>query len=562
MPTTDTNPQNENKNNTFYVGLCLAGAVSAGAYTAGVMDYMLEALGDWERRKTAGDPGVPTHKVEIPVMGGASAGGMTGIMTAAAIHAAITPIRTTEDALAKAAQNKLFNTWVNLSGHEDVFAQMLALNDIKKNEVYSLLNSDFITKLANNVVHVDNVNAILPSYFSSALKVFVTLSNLDGMRYSVGFKASKPDPDRYVISNHSDFACFQLARGANGSTDPGWIPLDFGTEHGRGLAANAAMATGAFPIGLRARRVERPSAYMKANPWFDTINQNNQLNPFNNQVYNALFVDGGMINNEPFEKVREVLNDITDQRNPSEYQKYALAKSTVLMIDPFPSEGDVMPKDEKLPGIIGATLGAMTNHLRIKPKHIENALDSDNAGQFLISPSRKDSSTGERIDGKEALACGALGGFGGFLSREFRMHDYFMGRANCEIFLRNNFTIPESAGNEIINSGYESVSSKTDFISKTDGGLQIIPIVNPSAHKYSPSFKNGSIWPTLTHKQIDQYESAISKRTESIVLNASAMKGINRFLLLAGSRILLRRKITDFVMNTIKDDLKKGKQLV
>jgi hypothetical protein len=29
---------------TFYVGLCMAGAVSAGAYTAGVMDYLLEAL--------------------------------------------------------------------------------------------------------------------------------------------------------------------------------------------------------------------------------------------------------------------------------------------------------------------------------------------------------------------------------------------------------------------------------------------------------------------------------------------------------------------------------------
>jgi len=30
--------------NTVYLGLCLAGAVSAGAYTAGVTDYLIEAL--------------------------------------------------------------------------------------------------------------------------------------------------------------------------------------------------------------------------------------------------------------------------------------------------------------------------------------------------------------------------------------------------------------------------------------------------------------------------------------------------------------------------------------
>ena len=35
---------------TFHLGLCLAGAVSAGAYTAGVVDYLFEAL-DGKRGK-------------------------------------------------------------------------------------------------------------------------------------------------------------------------------------------------------------------------------------------------------------------------------------------------------------------------------------------------------------------------------------------------------------------------------------------------------------------------------------------------------------------------------
>ena len=39
------------KNKTFRIGICMAGAVSAGAFTAGVMDYLMEALGDWEEKK-------------------------------------------------------------------------------------------------------------------------------------------------------------------------------------------------------------------------------------------------------------------------------------------------------------------------------------------------------------------------------------------------------------------------------------------------------------------------------------------------------------------------------
>ena len=72
------------------MGLCMAGAVSAGAYTAGVMDYLLEALGEWEKRRN--EPGVPSHKVVIPVMGGASAGGMTSVMAASALNNPLPPI--------------------------------------------------------------------------------------------------------------------------------------------------------------------------------------------------------------------------------------------------------------------------------------------------------------------------------------------------------------------------------------------------------------------------------------------------------------------------------------
>src|SRR6478609_2732866 len=77
----------------FYIGLCLAGAVSAGAYTAGVIDYLIEALQDWQQRKESKEPDVPTHNVQIPIIGGASAGGMTGLILSSAVNQPYSPLR-------------------------------------------------------------------------------------------------------------------------------------------------------------------------------------------------------------------------------------------------------------------------------------------------------------------------------------------------------------------------------------------------------------------------------------------------------------------------------------
>ena len=91
MYTDDRNFHMSPNENTFYIGLCMAGAISAGAYTAGVMDYLIEALEEWEKRR--GQLGVPAHRVKIPVMGGSSAGGMTAIMSAGALNDPIIPVR-------------------------------------------------------------------------------------------------------------------------------------------------------------------------------------------------------------------------------------------------------------------------------------------------------------------------------------------------------------------------------------------------------------------------------------------------------------------------------------
>ena len=470
---------------TFRIGICMAGAVSAGAYTAGVMDYLLEALSEWEKRR--GEPGIPTHRVTVPILGGASAGGMTSLLTASTINnpLASVPVPETNHVLDEHPENKLYHSWVDLT-HRDMFPKMLNTSDITGKGVLSLLNSDFIDEVADSMIKADPDAWIpTPAYFELPVKVFTTLSNLGGFHYNVDFIAGRRK-EKYDMSIHNDYACFEISDEKTVNT-PGWMPLDF--KNGGPMlrtAKDAAMATGAFPVGLKSRLLERPTVDVKEIPWLRNIFGNT---PLEGETVKTLNVDGGMINNEPYEKVRDLLDDFTSSGHnlnllSMEKRQDALTmlnsnfntfENTVLMIDPFPSKSPAEFKyDQGLFGVIGKTLSAMTSQMRAKPIDYRAVMEMSDAGRFIISPSReirnKNNKVTDELFGEKAIACGALSGFGGFLSKEFRVHDYYLGRYNCEIFLRDYFTVTEAAlrENAIFRDGYEGADT-TLFTSSATG---------------------------------------------------------------------------------------------
>ena len=76
----------------FQIALALSGAISAGAYTAGVFDFLIQALDEWENARTGkylekgDDPGtIPNHFVGIKAMSGASAGAIAAAIGAVAL---------------------------------------------------------------------------------------------------------------------------------------------------------------------------------------------------------------------------------------------------------------------------------------------------------------------------------------------------------------------------------------------------------------------------------------------------------------------------------------------
>src|SRR6516165_12285205 len=66
-------------------------------------------------------------------------------------------------------------------------------------------------------------------------------------------------------------------------------------------------------------------------------------------------------------------------------------------------------------------------------------MDPKDHSRFLIAPHRNIGG----VEQRHKIACGLLGGFGGFLDEKFRSHDFQLGRRNCQAFLRSTFGLPE-----------------------------------------------------------------------------------------------------------------------
>lgn len=532
------------KKNTFRIGLSMAGAVSAGAYTAGVIDYLLEALENWEKAKSMNLPGVPQHNVVIEVISGASAGGMTAVITSAAVQKNFPHINQQNHTSSVNTENPLFDSWVNLTetSGTDMMSQMLANDDIfnaktinPDQEVRSVFNSLFIEKIARRTL--DGIVAdqlVKRSYFAGDLDLFTTITNLRGFDYQLEFQTAVGlREDRMKM--HKDMVHFQL--NPEGTyRDDGKIPFHFNTPEGlnKSLLIDAAIATGAFPVGLSPRVLVREAKYINDNSFLKiTHGKDNLVEP--SVPYNTVCVDGGVINNEPYDLTEFILADrrkteLLNENPGNTAVDYSPDKSaagfdtTILMIDPFPNYDEVPAQYFDFQAVKFAApqlLGAMRQQLMIKQDLLEQAYSDSDYSRFMIAPIR----TKDGITQKDSIACGSLGGFGGFFCRDFRVHDFMLGRRNCQRFIQQYFCVPESEKNEIIEAGYGNLDPS--FVSFFESGmaknLPIIPDLRISGDQsqiVKPPIEGEFPYPSISLKYILSLEAKMQDRFEAVLKNA------------------------------------------
>ncbi|MEI6987500.1 MAG: hypothetical protein WCK65_15380, partial [Rhodospirillaceae bacterium] len=344
---TNTNePSTENGDCIYRIGLTMAGAISAGAYTAGVFDYLISALSQWEKAKASPTEEQPNAKFQpqIVAISGASAGGMTAVLGTIALGRTLIPTnkKTTSGGDINCVLPELYSAWVEkVRMVSDIGPSFLSNEDVEgkvDNKVRSLLNASLLDQICESALRVPTPPPQVAPYafLAEPLHVYVTLTNLDGVEYYISFANEK-----YRMLNHGDRKHFTItgigkdcgAASAWAKSDPTRLPLSVAQLNQAGAASSgwqamgqAALATGAFPIGLAARVLPADTADYMDRKWpLPTVNAN-PINPTwpdgwaqEGKQFHFVAVDGGAIDNEPFELARYAIkNDNADNARDAE----------------------------------------------------------------------------------------------------------------------------------------------------------------------------------------------------------------------------------------------------
>lgn len=588
----------------FHIGLCMAGSISAGAYTAGVIDYLQEALDNWEQAKLAGDLSLPSHQAVVDLMGGASGGGITAALAFFGLHSKIDHAHLDADGRkfqVDPEQNVYWKTWVELTKN-DIFSELLEDSDIKKGYIPSLLNASFVDEVAaifETAITEAGLDPLSPAYLHEKAELFMTLFNVTGIKYEINSKS--PSAKKQFLSQHRDIAHFQWG---DQYDNDGRMEVSFNQKRNLNTLLDSAKATGAFPVGLAARLVTREAKYIWENPFF----LKNKFEKANIKLgdgilngtdrYTSLNGDGGTANNEPIEFCRDLMlnmrikdyQDIPEDQNnekSNETQKAikrkSLTNSSVILIDPFPSYDFELhaPTEESihLMKYVPKFIFSLASQLIFDAKDAFDAYDKNNYGLHIIAPSK------EGVPKPQyAIACGSLGGFGGFFNKEFRIHDFFLGRHNCQSFLRKYFVVDlrEPEGTEdykcvqAVIKGYEGKTEAIERFSYIDESgkclVPIIPDVNmrnnitvteTTGHNHEkiiqyvdpdplPQYKLNKVTKTLFDDHRDQIKTRIRKIITSI-FDANAIVDLTINLAAKAIDDRLADKAIDYILQDLKE---------
>lgn len=459
----------------FRIGINMAGAISAGAYTAGVLDFLTEALDAWGQAKHRGEP-VPMHEVSIEVLSGASAGGMCAAVASLMLHEEFEHI---QDTRKTGTTNRLYESWVN---RIDI-KELLQSDDLRnRTEITSLLDSSIISKIAAFALTPGPQPPQVRSYVSPDLALYLSLTNLAGTPYSLNGQA--PGSVEETTFFYGDRIRFQIQSGTAVSVQPSTHILDLAKADAPGwnTLQRAAMATGAFPIFLAPRILERRlSDYTP--PIWESVTAAVTGNPppvspafppGTPDPLKTLNIDGGITNNDPFMYAHDYLAALNPPL-PTNTVTVPAEKvdRMVITIAPFPTTKafDLHYDPVKAAGVF-SVLGKLASLLVAQSRFFGESLTSVMNGttfdQFVIAPSDPELVAEYEEKPPEsrppALQCALLGAFGGFFCREFRAHDYALGRRNCQKFLRDSFILPDN--NVVISGGLQGAFAENDAIVK------------------------------------------------------------------------------------------------
>lgn len=516
----------------------------------------------------------------IDAFGGASAGGMVGMIAALSTFSEMKPV--TEPSNLKTG-NILYDSWVLLDDDVDeaikekvtTFEKMLYTNDFENNKdgIPSLLNSKPIDRIADKVFDElvpEEEKRERPAYISEDLRVLVTLCSLRGVPFEINFKnivsANFPHSPGHRMNEHMIIAHFKTKFNDIEDKDV-YLKFDPYDKDSQELLKLSTKATGAFPIGLAPRHFKGKltKEYIK-----NCILRNLDIEDksaidieINTEHFDFTDIDGGTINNEPYSEVVQVLEEVNPPYNPKQ------PMFGTIMIDPFPN---FYNQDESvsIPDPISDSLfkkniwsvipkAYTTFREQVRVKH--NGSFYKDYLRLLVFPVKWEQN--RVLKDHPPLSCAALGGFGGFLDIEFRKHDFFLGRNNARNFLRaffmleleeeNRHPLFENLTDEAIKMFKRRTNDKTYF--------PIIPDLNYIKDKEvghtNPYHYTVKEFPKLKANYFSKIKPALKNRINKILTYEINKRFKGKWLMRNALKLvkgLVAKKITAKAISIMKKD--------
>ena len=268
------------------LAITIAGAVSLGSYESGVAFELLDAIAQHNQWADANNQ--PDERIEVDVLTGASAGGMTVAMIAQ---------RLLYDGLSMSQpyDNPLYNAWVS-----DVDILGLLARGPKEDVTHSILSSDFVIGISETYLMGRYKNQPQPPLAPQPhpalssdrkLQLGLALSNLNGVDYY----RSTLSGGQFIYTRHED----QLVREIDQAADDRELVWD--------TIRAAAVACGAFPIAFRVQDLVR-NIVEYTSPWLVGA------------VWGGLasttftYTDGGVFQNEPLGMAKNLVEQVPGGR--------------------------------------------------------------------------------------------------------------------------------------------------------------------------------------------------------------------------------------------------------
>jgi len=503
--------ENHSTRTKYNISLAVSGAALGGVYSAGVLDFLLQALREAEKAYDDRDIRAQPWEVNLTDLVGTSSGGISAGLAASILSLDYEPLRSDFDPQVHCPpkNNTLYDFWIRLCTAEE-FLNNEDLRDYRpkrrrkscfsccrknSNDSENLEKPPVVRSIFSAYsMHMLLLTSIMeqtvecaPQRFAKDLILTLPTTNLSGVPYVA--KQANSSKENLVVYSHADYMKFNVNSEALVKEA---YPLDLSESRSStqwkrlidSMAATSAYPGLLAPVPLSNSKSFYDSRYPESPIWNDSSDPEIEFQG----------VDGFLCS-KPYDIAEMSMRRCSPENNPDLCGDPSSSWGSVILIDAFPPKPRVIERKEMgLPEILKETWLATKAHAGFKHELVTRAQNPDDLSTFLIAPNPCEPD----LAGRPVLNSASLAHEG------LRIYDFMRGRRDAQRFLKQVFVLrPEDAVKNPIFKG-----AKVD----DDGLVRIIPLFGSASLECIDPER-----PTICKEDIENLQKLITVRIKRVI---------------------------------------------